>query len=72
MKIKQKEYSKKRIAQIDVNKLVKIFETEYDREFQRKVKEILTLQRKISIVYFCLGVTFTLMTVNILMLLGLL
>ena len=60
---------KERIAKIDVNDLVKIFETEYNKEFSRKVTQILDLQKKLSIVYFCLGFTISLIIVNFLMLL---
>lgn len=59
---------KERIAKIDVNKLVKIFEVEYGKEFNRKVSQILLLQKKLSITYFCLGFTIALIIVNILLL----
>lgn len=75
MQIKQKrQYKRKKgkLAVMDVNKIVKVFETQYDKEFQRKVTEILNLQKKLSMVYFCLGVTLTLITINILMMFGVL
>lgn len=64
-----KHKRKERIAKIDVNDIVKIFEDNYNEAFSRKVTEILTLQKKISIVYFCLGFTISLIIVNFLMLL---
>jgi hypothetical protein len=74
MKITQKrQYKRKKgkLAIMDVNKIVKIFETQYDKEFQRKVDEILNLQRKLSTVYFCFGLTIAFLIVNIGMMLGL-
>lgn len=69
MKQKQIRHRKKeRIAKIDVNKLVRIFETQYDKEFSRKVSQILLLQKKLSIVYFLLGFTIALIIVNFLLL----
>jgi len=69
MKQKQIKHRKKeRIAKINVNDIVKIFEDNYNEAFSRKVTQILELQKKLSITYFCLGFSIALIIVNFLML----
>lgn len=65
-----KHRKKERMAKIDVNDIVKIFEDNYNDAFSRKVTQILELQKKLSITYFCLGFSIALIIVNFLLIFG--